>query len=46
MFGQNIHIKYEKGESSGGMSYNTARRLYGNLDGIEDFLCQQLGCQS
>ncbi len=35
MFGQNIHIKYEKGESSGGMSYNTARRLYGNLDGIE-----------
>lgn len=36
MIGEYIHLKNDKGNSSsGGLGYTTARKLYGNLDGVE-----------
>lgn len=33
--GMNIHVKTERGESSGSLSYDMAQKIYGNLEGIE-----------
>lgn len=35
LYGKYIHVIYPDGESSGSLAYNTAIKLYDNLDGIE-----------
>lgn len=35
LYGKYIHVKHANGESSGSLAYNTALKLYDNLDGVE-----------
>ncbi|MDE6098211.1 MAG: ABC transporter permease [Muribaculaceae bacterium] len=39
LYGQNIHISSDNSDASSQMSYQTARTLYGNLEGVERTAC-------